>query len=67
MVSIEQSTGVSFGLTEEQKALRELGREFATNEIRPLEHACDEHMRHPADVIEQAHALGLMNLHVPAE
>ncbi len=24
-------------------------------------------MRHPADVIEQAHALGLMNLHVPAE
>src|SRR5947199_5330773 len=67
MVSIEQSTGVSFGLTEEQKALRELAREFAANEIRPLEHECDEHMRHPADVIEKAHDLGLMNLHVPEE
>src|SRR5438067_3217338 len=67
MVSIEQSTGVSFGLTEEQKALRELAREFATNEIRPRVRECDEHMRHPADVIEKAHALGLMNLHVREE
>ena len=67
MVSIEQSTGVSFGLTEEQKALGELAREFAANEIRPLEHECDEHMRHPADVIAKAHELGLMNLHVPEE
>src|SRR2546421_10827037 len=67
MVSIEESTGVSFGLTEEQRALRELAREFAANEIRPLEHACDEHMRHPADVIAKAHELGLMNLHVSEE
>ena len=68
MAAIEgTATGVSFALSDEQKALRALAREFATNEIRPLEHACDEHMRHPADVIAKAHELGLMNLHVPEE
>jgi acyl-CoA dehydrogenase len=46
--------------------LRALAREFATNEIRPKAAEYDVEMRHPADVIEQAHALGLMNLHVPA-
>src|ERR1700751_1119338 len=61
------ATGVSFALTEEQKELRALARDFAANEIRPLEHECDEAMRHPAEVIEKAHGLGLMNLHVPEE
>ncbi|HET8893385.1 MAG TPA: acyl-CoA dehydrogenase family protein [Gaiellaceae bacterium] len=69
MATIEEglATGVSFGLTDEQKALRELARDFASKEIRPVEHECDEHMRHPVDVIEKAHALGLMNAHVPSE
>ncbi|HXR12834.1 MAG TPA: acyl-CoA dehydrogenase family protein [Gaiellaceae bacterium] len=69
MATIEQGSaaGVSFALTDEQKALRELAREFAANEIRPHEHACDEHMRHPADVVAKAHEVGLMNLHVPEE
>jgi acyl-CoA dehydrogenase len=69
MVAIDESTavGVSFSLTEEQKELRRLAREFATKEIRPVEHECDEAMRHPAEVIAKAHELGLMNLHVPEE
>jgi acyl-CoA dehydrogenase len=67
MATVEQSVGVSFALTDEQKELRALAREFATNEIRPKAAEYDVEMRHPADVIEQAHALGLMNLHVPAE
>src|ERR671910_486279 len=58
-------TGVSFALTDEQKALRELAREFAANEIRPKEAEYDEHSTHPVDVIAKAHELGLMNLHVP--
>jgi acyl-CoA dehydrogenase len=66
MATIE-ATGISFALTDEQKALRELAREFAVNEIRPLEREHDEHMRHPAAVIAKAHDLGLMNLHVPEE
>src|SRR5882724_9486173 len=67
MATTEQATGVSFALTDEQKALRELAREFAEKEIRPKEADYDEHMRHPADVIAKAHELGLMNLHVPEE
>ena len=61
------ATGVSFALTDEQKELRALSREFAEKEIRPLEAECDVAMRHPVEVIEKAHALGLMNLHVPEE
>jgi acyl-CoA dehydrogenase len=69
VAAIEQSTatGVSFSLTDEQKELRALAREFAEKEIRPLEAECDIAMRHPAEVIEKAHELGLMNPHVPEE
>jgi acyl-CoA dehydrogenase len=61
------ATGVSFALTDEQKALRELAREFAAKEIRPKEREYDEQMHHPADVVAKAHEVGLMNLHVPEE
>jgi len=61
------AAGVSFALTDEQKALRELAREFAEKEIRPKAAEYDEHSSHPADVIAKAHEVGLMNLHIPAE
>src|SRR6266571_2055478 len=68
MATVEQAVGgVSFALTDEQKELRSLAREFATKEIRPKAAEYDVAMRHPVDVIEKAHELGLMNLHVPAE
>src|ERR1043165_1444976 len=69
MVAIEESTaaGVSFALTEEQKELRRLARIFAEREIRPREAEYDAEQRHPEELIAQAHSLGLMNLHVPAE
>src|SRR6478736_10081297 len=68
MATVEQAVGgLSFALTEEQKELRALAREFATKEIRPRAAEYDVAMKHPADVIELAHELGLMNLHVPAE
>jgi acyl-CoA dehydrogenase len=60
-------TGVSFALTDEQKALRELAHEFAAREIRPVAAELDEHQRHPADVIAKAHEVGLMNSHIPEE
>jgi acyl-CoA dehydrogenase len=65
VAAIEQGTGVSFTLADEQKALRELAHEFAEKEIRPKEREYDEHQTHPADVIAKAHEVGLMNLHVP--
>src|SRR5436189_401740 len=59
--------GISFALSDEQKGLRELAREFASNEIRPKAAEYDESSTHPADVIAKAHELGLMNVHVPEE
>src|SRR5918911_824740 len=61
----EVAAGVSFGLTDEQRALRELAHDFAEREIRPKERDYDEHSTHPADVIAKAHELGLMNVHIP--
>jgi acyl-CoA dehydrogenase len=59
------ASGVSFALTDEQRELRALAREFAVKEIRPKAAEYDEQQRHPADIIAKAHELGLMNLHVP--
>jgi acyl-CoA dehydrogenase len=67
MIESAVASGVSFALTEEQKALRELAREFAEKEIRPRAAEYDEHSTHPVDVIAKAHELGLMNPHVPEE
>jgi acyl-CoA dehydrogenase len=61
------ATGVSFALSEEQKALRDLAREFAEREIRPKTAEYDEHSTHPADIIEKAHEVGLMNPHLAEE
>jgi acyl-CoA dehydrogenase len=66
-MAIATATGISFALTDEQKALRALAHEFAEREIRPRAAAYDEHSTHPADVIAKAHELGLMNAHIPAE
>jgi acyl-CoA dehydrogenase len=69
MTTIEQNVaaGPSFALTEEQKALRDLARDFAEKEIRPKAAEYDEHSTHPVDIIEKAHDVGLMNPHVPEE
>jgi acyl-CoA dehydrogenase len=63
----EISAGISFGLSDEQKALRELAREFAEREIRTVAAEYDERSQHPAEVIAKAHEVGLMNPHVPEE
>ena len=58
MATIEQGvgTGVSFALTEEQKGLRELAREFAEKEIRPKAAEYDEHQTHAAEIVAKARA-----------
>jgi acyl-CoA dehydrogenase len=67
-VSATQTTsGISFALSGEQRALRELARDFAAKEIRPVAADYDERSQHPADVVAKAHEIGLMNPHVPEE
>jgi acyl-CoA dehydrogenase len=61
------ASGISFALTDEQKSLRALAREFAEREIRPRAAEYDTNSTHPADVIEKAHEVGLMNPHIPEE
>jgi acyl-CoA dehydrogenase len=63
----DTTTGISFALSAEQRALRELARDFAAKEIRPRAAEYDEHSTHPADVIAKAHELGLMNPHIAEE
>src|SRR2546421_6578632 len=69
MATIEHAVagGISFALSDEQQALRDLAREFAEKEIRPKAAEYDEHSTHPADIIAKAHEIGLMNAHVPEE
>jgi acyl-CoA dehydrogenase len=55
---------VDFTLTDEQKALRELAHDFATKEIRPVAWEYDKDGTWPQAIIEKAHAVGLMNVHV---
>ncbi len=56
---------VSFQLSEEQEALRQLAHDFAENEIRPVAAHHDKTGEYPWEVIRKAHELGLVNLHVP--
>ncbi len=58
-------TGVSFALTDEQRDLQALAHDFAEKEIRPVAAEHDEHQTHPAGIVAKAHALGLMNVHIP--
>src|SRR4051795_3951159 len=68
MATVEATgTGISFALTDEQRALRELAHEFAVKEIRPKAADYDEHQTHPAEVVATAHEVGLMNPHLPEE
>jgi len=58
---------VDFTLTDEQKALRELAHDFAAKEIRPVAWEYDKDATWPQAIIEKAHEVGLMNVHVPEE
>jgi alkylation response protein AidB-like acyl-CoA dehydrogenase len=52
-------------LTEEQKMLREMVRDFALNRIKPLAAEIDENERFPEELIGQMAELGLMGIPYP--
>ena len=58
---------VDFSLTDEQRALQGLAREFARKEIVPIAAALDREHRFPRELLEKAHQTGLMNVVVPPE
>src|SRR3954465_13009882 len=58
---------VDFTLTDEQRTLRDLAHEFAQKEIRPVAWEYDKDGTWPQEIIDKAHAVGLMNIPVPEE
>ncbi len=53
---------LDFSLSDEQKALRDLAREFAQNEIAPVAQQLDRTGEYPFEILKKAHKLGLLNL-----
>jgi len=60
-------TGISFALTDEQKALRELAHEFAEREIRPKAPEYDEAESYPTESMRALVEAGLFGIWVPEE
>jgi len=58
---------IDFSLTEEQKALQKLARDFARNEMAPVAAEYDESGEFPWPIIRKAHDLGLVNTIIPEE
>jgi acyl-CoA dehydrogenase len=57
----------NLSLSDEQKALRELARQFARNEIAPVAAEADRSEEYPWALVEKAHAVGLINTTVPEQ
>ncbi|MBS1959482.1 MAG: acyl-CoA dehydrogenase family protein [Bdellovibrionales bacterium] len=58
---------ISFELSDDQKALQELARKFAKEEMIPKAEHHDHTGEFPREVIKKAWELGLMNTHIPAD
>ncbi len=58
---------IDFSLTDEQKELQKLAREFAQREIAPRAAHHDETGEFPREVVKKGWEIGLMNTHVPEE
>jgi len=58
---------MDFELTEEQKAIRDLAREFAQKEIAPIAAKIDETGEFPMETVKKMGELGLMGIDIPQE
>lgn len=67
MVDMVAAGGVSFALTDEQKMLQKMARDFAANEIIPVAAEYDEHAKFPEEIFHKARELGIVNMNIPAE
>lgn len=58
---------ISFELSEEQLALKDMVTKFSKNEIIPIAEECDKEAKFPVEVAQKAHELGLIHVMVPEE
>ena len=61
------STGISFELSEDAQSVREMVRDFAETEIRPIAAKLDETHEFPAENTKKMAELGLLGMIVPEE
>jgi alkylation response protein AidB-like acyl-CoA dehydrogenase len=58
---------IEFSLSEEQRAIRDVARDFAHGEIDPIVDEIDEAQRFPTEIFEQLAELGFLGILVPEE
>jgi butyryl-CoA dehydrogenase len=56
---------MNFELSDEQKMVREMARDFAENEIKPKAPELDKSERHPAEIVQKMAELNLMGIAIP--
>ena len=56
---------MNFDLPEELEMLRQMVREFAEQEVRPLAPIIDREARFPDEIVKKAAELGLLGINVP--
>jgi len=66
-LGVETAAGPEFSLTAEQRAIQELARDFAKNEVDPIVEEIDEAQRFPYEVIQKAGELGFLGVIFPEE
>ena len=59
--------GLSFEITEEARTVREMVRDFAESEIRPIAAQIDESHEFPAENVKKMAELGLLGMFVPEQ
>lgn len=67
VVAMQQQAGIGFELTDEQKMLQKMAREFAAKEIIPVAEEHDHHAKFPDAIFHKARELGLTNMNIPEE
>lgn len=58
---------IDFSLTDEQKKILEVAREFSANEIRPVAIEYDRDQTYPEEILKKAHKLGFVYTNIPKE
>ncbi len=56
---------MNFELTEDQKAIQQLARQFAESELKPRAHEWDQEKKFPFDLIPKLAELGFMGMGIP--
>ena len=67
MSTVTETAGLSFELPEDVQSVREMVRDFAESEIRPIAAKIDETHEFPAENTKKMAALGLLGMFVPEQ